>query len=223
MYVGTAQNFLTNLGAIIAVGCVIGLTGGIASGKSFVSAIIEELGGKIINADLIARQVVEPGMPAWQQIVDEFGEGILNSDLTIKRKELGRIVFADSGKLDKLNKITHPYITVEIERLLSQYRDSGVDGIVIDAPILLEMGLERLVDEVWVVAVDSATQLERLMKRDNLSVEGAKLRIQAQMPLEEKIKRADRVIDNRLTPDETKKKVEEIWKEVAGSERNDKR
>jgi dephospho-CoA kinase len=199
----------------MVLGYVIGLTGGIATGKSLVSAMIMELGGQIINADLIARQVVEPGMPAWKQIVDHFGEGILNSNQTIKRKELGRIVFADADKLDQLNKITHPFIIAEIERQLSCCRDSlDKEIVVIDAPILLELGLERLVDEVWVVTVDPAAQLERLMKRDNLSAEEAKLRIQAQMPLEEKVKRADRVIDNRHAPDETKKQVKEIWREI---------
>ena len=197
------------------MGYVIGLTGGIATGKSLVSAMIMELGGQIINADLIARKVVEPGTPAWKQIADHFGEGILNSNQTIKRKELGRIVFADADKLDQLNKITHPFIIAEIERQLSCCRDSlDKEIIVIDAPILLELGLERLVDEVWVVTVDPAAQLERLMKRDNLSAEEAKLRIQAQMPLEEKVKRADRVIDNRHTPEETKKQVKEIWREI---------
>lgn len=197
------------------MGYVIGLTGGIATGKSLVSDMIKELGGQVIDADLVARQVVEPGMPAWQQMVDQFGEGILNNDLTIKRKELGRIVFADAFMLDKLNKITHPHIISEIERQLNYYKNSGYKGVVVvDAPLLLELGLEKLVDEVWVVAVDAATQLERLMKRDNLTAEEAKLRIQAQMPLEEKIKRADRVIDNRFTPEETRKQVEEIWQKI---------
>ncbi|MDD2556597.1 MAG: dephospho-CoA kinase [Syntrophaceticus sp.] len=198
------------------MGCVIGLTGGIASGKSLVSGMLKELGGQIIDADLISRQVVEPGKPAWQQIVKEFGEGIINEDQTIKRKKLGSIVFADPDQLDKLNKITHPYITEEIEELLEEYRESGQGGVmVLDAPLLLELGMERLVDQVWVVAVDYDTQLERLMKRDNLSAEEAKCHIQAQMPLEKKIKRADRVIDNHFTLNETKQQVEEFWQEIA--------
>lgn len=197
------------------MGYVIGLTGGIASGKSLVSSKIKDLGGQIIDADLISRQVVKPGKPAWKLIVKEFGKGIINQDQTIKRKKLGSIVFADPDKLDKLNKITHPYITMEIEKLLKEYRESGQGGVmVLDAPILLELGMERLVDQVWVVAVDSKTQLERLMKRDNLSAEEAKRRINTQMPLKEKIKRADRVIDNRFTPNKTKKYVEEIWQET---------
>ncbi|MGI6406714.1 MAG: dephospho-CoA kinase [Syntrophaceticus sp.] len=197
------------------MGYIIGLTGGIASGKSFVSEMLKELGAQIIDADLISRQVVEPGKPAWKKIVKEFGKGIINEDQTIKRKKLGSIVFADPDKLDKLNKITHPYITMEIEKLLKEYRESGKEGImVLDAPILLELGMERLVDQVWVVAVDSETQLERLMKRDKLSAEEAKRRIRVQMPLKEKIKRADQVIDNRFTPNETKKQLEMIWQET---------
>ncbi len=197
------------------MGPVIGLTGGIASGKSLVSEYLKELGAQVIDADLIARQVVKPGLPAWQQIVDEFGEGILNSDLTLKRKKLGRIVFTDPVKLDKLNKITHPYITAAIEMLVQEHRTAGIKGIVVvEAPILLELGMDRLVDEVWVVAVDPAIQLERLMKRDNITAEEAKLRMKAQMPLDEKLKRADRVIDNRYSLDKTKKQVEGIWQEM---------
>lgn len=197
------------------MGYVIGLTGGIASGKSLVSGIIKGLGGQIIDADFISRQVVEPGKPAWQQIVKEFGKVIINEDQTINRKKLGSIVFADPDQLDKLNKITHSYITKEIEELLKEYRESGRSEIMIlDAPLLLELGMERLVDQVWVVAVDYDLQLERLMKRDSLSAAEAKHRIQSQMPLEEKIKRADRVIDNRFTLNETKQQVEEFWQQI---------
>lgn len=108
------------------MGYIIGLTGGIASGKSFVSEMLKELGAQIIDADLISRQVVEPGKPAWKKIVKEFGKGIINEDQTIKRKKLGSIVFADPDKLDKLNKITHPYITMEIEKLLKESRRESV-------------------------------------------------------------------------------------------------
>ncbi|MFY9140558.1 MAG: dephospho-CoA kinase [Thermacetogeniaceae bacterium] len=190
---------------------VIGLTGGIASGKSAVSAMLKELGAKVISADLISRQVVEPGLPAWRQIVDEFQESILNKDGTINRKKLGEIVFSDPAKLDRLNKITHPYIIAEIEKLLAEHRASGEGVLVLEAPLLLELGLEHMVDEVWVVAVEPELQLQRLMDRDKLSVREAKLRIEAQMPLEEKLKKADRVIDNSGTLQETKDQLEKIW------------
>lgn len=191
---------------------VIGLTGGIASGKSAVSAVLKELGAEVIDADIISRQVVEPGLPAWQQIVDEFQESILNKDGTINRKKLGEIVFADPAKLDKLNKITHPYIIAEIENLIAKHRSSGEKGVVVlEAPLLLELGLERLVDEVWVVAVHPTIQLKRLMERDKLSTRAAVNRIEAQMPLEEKVKKADRVIDNSGTLQETEEQVKKIW------------
>jgi len=190
---------------------VIGLTGGIASGKSAVSAMLKDLGAKVINADLVSRQVVEPGKPAWQQIVDEFQESILNKDGTINRKKLGEIVFSDPAKLDRLNKITHPYIIAEIEQQIAEHRASGEGVLVLEAPLLLELGLERMVDEVWVVAVKPEVQLKRLMERDKLSVKEAQLRIESQMPLEEKLKKADRVIDNSGTLQETWDQVERIW------------
>lgn len=197
------------------MGRLIGLTGGIASGKSLVSAYLRELGAQIIDADQIARRVVQPGGAALREIVAEFGDSLLNSDGTLNRKELGRIVFSDPAKLERLNRITHPRILAEMEMLLEKCRMCGAGRvIVLDVPLLFEVGLDRLVDEVWVVAVDYSTQLERLMKRDNLSEEEARRRIAAQIPMDEKIRRADRVIDNRFAPEETKRQVREIWEDI---------
>lgn len=197
------------------MGRVIGLTGGIASGKSLVSAYLRELGAQIIDADEIARRVVQPGGPVLREIVAEFGDAVLNADGTLNRKELGRIVFSDPAKLDRLNRIIHPQILAEIKMLLNKHRKSGSERIaVLDAPLLYEVGGEGLVDEVWVVDVDYPTQLKRLMRRDNLSEEDARRRIAAQIPLDEKVRRADRVIDNRSTPEDTRRQVRRLWEEL---------
>ncbi len=191
---------------------VIGLTGGIASGKSLVSRFLRELGAIIIDADQVARDVVRTGSPAWRQIVQEFGETVCKPDGSLDRKALGRFVFSDTSKLDKLNRITHPYIISEIKRLLDGYRKNFPDAVVVlDAPLLLEVGIEGMVDEVWVVYVDYQTQLERLMKRNGLSSKEAARRISSQIPLEEKVKLADHVIDNRGDPEETFLQVRRLW------------
>ncbi|HHW39998.1 MAG TPA: dephospho-CoA kinase [Syntrophomonadaceae bacterium] len=191
---------------------VIGLTGGIASGKSLVSRYLRELGAIIIDCDQVARDVVRTGSSAWRQIVQEFGETVCKPDGSLDREALGRIVFSDTEKLDKLNRITHPYIISEIRRLFDDYRKNFPDAVVVlDAPLLLEVGLEGMVDEVWVVYVDYQTQLERLMKRDGFSSEEAACRISSQIPLEEKVKLADHVIDNRGDPEETFLQVRRLW------------
>lgn len=198
--------------------CIIGLTGGIASGKSLVSTMLQKLGAVVIDADRIARDMVEPGRPALMLIVRKFGQDVLNPDGSLNREALSQIVFSDPKKLNKLNQITHPFIIKEIKRLLKKYqRIYSEKVIVVDAPLLLEVGLERMVNEVWVVYVDFLTQLKRLMKRDDLTEEKAYQRIRAQTPLEEKVKKAARVIDNRGTPKETEAQVKRIWHEITKS------
>lgn len=198
---------------------VIGLTGGIASGKSLVSRLLRELGALVIDADQIAREVVEPGKPAYHSILREFGNQVLNPDGSLNRQALGRLVFSDPRKLERLNQITHPLIIAEIQKLLKSYRLLFPEkAVVLDAPLLYEAGLESIVDEVWVVYVDYPTQLQRLMERDGLTREEARRRIEAQLPLEEKVKRADRVIDNRGTPEETALQVRKLWNEIAKSQ-----
>ncbi|MDH7577995.1 MAG: dephospho-CoA kinase [Bacillota bacterium] len=194
---------------------VIGLTGGIASGKSLVSRQLRALGALVIDADQIAREVVQPGKPAYQSIVREFGKEVLNPDGSLNRQALGRLVFSDPKKLDKLNRITHPPIIAEIEKLFKIYRALFPEKVVaLEAPLLYEAGLEKMVDEVWVVFVDFRTQLRRLMERDGLSEEEARRRIEAQLPLAEKVKRAHRVIDNGGSPEETERQVRKIWNEM---------
>lgn len=199
---------------------IIGLTGGIASGKSLVSSYLASLGAGVIDADLVAREVVEPGRPALAEVVREFGPGVLSSDGTLNRKELGRLVFSDQARLDRLNRITHPYILEIIRERLEAYRAASPCGaVVIDAPLLIETGLHRLVDEVWVVYVDPTTQLQRLMKRDRLTPEAAAQRIASQLPLEEKVRYAHRIIYNRGEPEETLRQVRMIWLNLRGQGR----
>ncbi len=181
---------------------IIGLTGGIASGKSTASRTLRELGCIIIDADEVARYTVEPGRPAWREIVEFFGPDILNSDKTINREKLGLIVFAHPDYLKKLNELTHPLIMDEIRRRLKQAgREHPTGVLVLEVPLLYETNMQVLCDMVWVVWVDLETQVTRLMHRDGISREDALRRIQSQMPLDEKAQRADLIICNTGSPD----------------------
>ncbi|MDN5331376.1 MAG: dephospho-CoA kinase [Tepidanaerobacteraceae bacterium] len=194
---------------------VIGLTGGIASGKSTVSRMLRQKGAYIIDADEIAREIVKPGKPAWEDIVRYFGKEILDESGNIRRKKLAKIVFSDEKKLNLLNRITHPRIVEEIKREIEACRRRNEKIVIIDAALLLEIGLDVLVDEVWVVAVDEKTQIDRLIKRESsISYAEAMERIRAQMPLEEKLKFATRIIDNSGDIENTQKQVDEIWREI---------
>lgn len=193
---------------------VIGLTGGIASGKSLVSRELQRLGAPVIDADQIAREVVQPGKPAWEMIVREFGRSFLDSSGCLDRKALARLVFSNPRELEKLNRITHPRILAEIARQVQQYRSAHTEVVVLDAPLLFETGLDRAVDEIWVVNIDAPTQVRRLMERDGLTEQEARRRIELQMPLPEKVRRANRVFDNMGTPEMTACQVREAWSRV---------
>jgi dephospho-CoA kinase len=196
----------------------IGLTGGIASGKSTVSQMLRELGGWIIDADQIARKVVEPGRPAWREIVDHFGDRVLLPDQTIDRGLLGAIVFHDEKERRVLNRIVHPHVREEMIRETEQVRLHHPQGIIIwDVPLLIEGGLYHQVEKVIVVYVDPDIQLRRLMNRNGLSEDEAKRRIASQMPLSEKVKYADFLIDNNGTLEETRKQVNRIWNAIRAS------
>ncbi|WP_429162772.1 dephospho-CoA kinase [Desulfitispora alkaliphila] len=193
---------------------IIGLTGGVASGKSTVSELLKQLGAKIIDADKVAREVVLPGTLAYEKIVQEFGESVLSETGQIDRKKLGNIIFSDESKRDKLNKITHPEIEKEIVKRIEFYRNSGADIIVVDAPLLIEAGMLHLVEELWVVYVDRDIQMERLIKRDQISKEKAKAIVASQMDIEEKKAHGDVVIDNSNKLEHTKLQVERLWTEL---------
>lgn len=193
---------------------VIGLTGGIASGKSTVSRHLAKLGAIILDADQIAREIVAPGKPALQEIVKEFGEDVLLPDGSLDRSRLGKLVFADKAKRDRLNQITHPKIFAEIRERIAKLRESYDclhRVVVIDAPLLIEAGFVPLVESVWLVAVDEETQIKRLMERDGYSREEAEARLKSQMPLEQKLAYADHIIQNTGTVEETIARVNELW------------
>ncbi|MCL6450142.1 MAG: dephospho-CoA kinase [Acetobacteraceae bacterium] len=194
---------------------VIGLTGGIASGKSTVSQMLRQLGAEVIDSDLVARQVIEPESPAWRELVEEFGRFILNRDGTINRRRLGGLVFGHPGRLRRLNQITHPRILARVRGLVEEARRRDGDRVlVIDAPLLIEVGMQSLVDQVWVVMVDPETQVKRLMARDRFTFQEALNRLSAQLPLEEKARQAHAVIDNRGGVEETRAQILRLWQAI---------
>jgi dephospho-CoA kinase len=190
---------------------IIGLTGGIASGKSSVARILEALGVAVIDADQLSREAVAPGEEAYCSIVAGFGEGILNPDRTINRQALGKIVFSDSAARRRLERITHPAIARLAEAKLTALRNAGTPVVVYMAPLLIEAGVTSRVDEIWVVYADRETQVARLMLRDGLSRDEALQRVAAQMPMEEKRTYGRIVIDNSGTLEETERQVKDLW------------
>jgi dephospho-CoA kinase len=176
---------------------LVGLTGGIATGKSTVAAMFRALGCPLIDADVLAREVVEPGEPALDEIVREFGAGVLGADGRLDRKAVAVVVFADADRRRRLEAITHPRIRERLAGRLTALTRSGFDGVVIfDAAVIVESGGYRQMDRLVVVVADEATQLARLRARDGLTEQEALQRIRSQMPLAEKVKLADHVIDN---------------------------
>ncbi|OGO77156.1 MAG: dephospho-CoA kinase [Clostridiales bacterium GWB2_37_7] len=190
---------------------VIGLTGGIASGKSTISDMLKELGAAVIDVDLVGRYVVSQGGNAYNRIIASFGRNILMPDGSINRKKLGNIVFSDREKLRLLNEITHPAIIEKVNEITVELQRQQKKAVVIDAAILIEMGLDKHVDCVWLVSTDRETQLHRVMERDKLSSENAMNRINAQMSNEDRLKYADAVIDTTQPIDDVKNKVKELW------------
>ncbi|MEG6566090.1 dephospho-CoA kinase [Thermoanaerobacterium saccharolyticum] len=191
---------------------VIGLTGGIASGKSTVSSILKSLGAVIIDADVVSREIMIKGTETYNILVSVFGKEILRKDGEIDRRKLGNLVFADEEKLNKLNEITHPEIIKRIKDIIEEERKKGKEkAIVLDAALLIEMKLFNMVDEVWLVVVDKKTQIRRLMKRDNLSYKDALNRIKSQMSIEDKMKYADFIINNCKDFNAIKRQVELLW------------
>ena len=191
---------------------VIGLTGNIGSGKSCVANMFKQLGAKIIDADLVARSIVQPGEIAWAEIIEEFGDEILNNNKTINRKKLGNIVFSNKEKIQKLNNITHPRIIARIKELINRYKEEASGVVIIEAALIVEKGgLKNLIDYLIVVRTEDNLQLNRIIKRDNISKKEAISRIKSQMPVFEKAKYADFLIENSGTIEETRRQVEEIW------------
>lgn len=189
---------------------VIGLTGSIGTGKSTIANRFRELNIPVVDADKIAREVVEPHTETYRKIVETFGEEILHEDLTLNRKALGNIVFRDENKRKQLNSIIHPAIRKEMLRQRDEWIEKGKECVVLDIPLLYESKLTHFVDKVIVVYVDEDVQLQRIIERDKSSEEEAKNRIAAQIPVAEKAKMADAVIDNNGSIEDSYKQLEEI-------------
>ena len=191
---------------------VIGLTGGIASGKSTVSRILKNAGAVIIDADRIARDVVKKGLPAYQEIIATFGDKVLSPGGEIDRGVLGDIIFNDPQKKQLLNRIVHPYVSKETNLQLKHIQKTHSNTIVIlDIPLLLEAQMHKDLSEIIVVYVPEHTQIKRLMQRDGISEADALARVRSQMPIEEKKDLATIVIDNSGTRENTRKRTLEIF------------
>ena len=193
----------------------VGLTGGIASGKSTVAEAFARLGAKVLDADKVAREVVLPGQPAWRKLQQAFGPEFFLPDGEVNRSKLRRLVFADPEERSKLNAIVHPEVMKEINCRFEQLTTSAPDGVVVvDVPLLLEVGVAHRFDRVIVVYVTKSIQIERLRQRDGLSLEEARRALSTQMVLNKKVEQADYVIDNSGTRAETQAQVEEVWQEL---------
>jgi dephospho-CoA kinase len=191
---------------------VIGLTGGIATGKSTVAGMMEDLGARLIDADAVSREVVAVGEPAWQEIVTAFGAGVLSPDRSVDRRLLGDAVFGRPEALRRLNDIVHPRVIARIEERVRSFRNCpDAPALVVVAPLLIEAGICGLVDEIWLVTLDRDEQVNRLMRRDHFSVRQATDRLMAQMPQEEKVKYAHHLIDNSGDLAHTRRQVEALW------------
>lgn len=192
----------------------IGLTGGIASGKSTVSAYLVAMGAVLIDADQIAREVVLPGTPALNKIEQLFGTEVITEEGTLNRKKLGELVFANESSRKLLEGILHPEIREIMNQRMNQLEaDNPRRLVVVDVPLLYESGLASMFEKVMLVFVPREIQLERLVNRDGLSRGQAKARLEAQMPIEQKVQLADFVIDNSGTLEETGAQLQQFWRE----------
>jgi dephospho-CoA kinase len=196
---------------------VIGLTGGIATGKSSVARFFEERGIPVIDADLLAREAVLPGSPALERIVELFGGEILLNDGLLDRRHLGTLIFQEPEKRRQLEDILHPEIRKLAEERIAQAAEAGHQRVIYMAPLLIEAGATDRVDTVWVVTVRPEIQLERLMRRDGINREQAERIIGSQMPLSEKERCGSVVIDNSGTEAQTWKVLETVWAKETGS------
>lgn len=193
---------------------IVGLTGGIASGKSTVSNLFKSHGIPVVDADLVARDVLKKGTGGWKKAVEAFGEDILQENGQVDRPKLGRIVFSDPDKRQLLNRLLAPYISSGIFWEILKLWLKGCKVIVLDIPLLFEAKMDKWTKPIIVVWVDPETQLQRLMARDRTSVEDARNRIQAQMPLDVKITQADIVIDNTGSLEELNERFQKVVVQV---------
>ena len=199
---------------------VIGLTGGILSGKSTISGMLAEKGAIIIDADKIGHDAYKPYTKTWQELRDAFGDGILKKNGEIDRKRLGEIVFADPDTLIRLNRIVHPRMREMVREEIDCLKVEGVDVLVLEAAVLIEAGWTDLVDEVWVTIAPEQVVIKRLQERGGLSEEQARARIRSQIPADERAKHADIIIDTDCELSEVRARVEELWETLKNRKDN---
>lgn len=191
---------------------LIGLTGGVATGKSTVAQMFKQCGAVVIDADALAREVVQPDKPAWRDVVRTFSKKVLNPDRTINRQALGSIVFRYPAKRRRLERIIHPRVAREQQRLTREAARKDPTAVVLyDVPLLFEAGIDKRVQKIIVVTADQQTQIARLKKRNGLSRAEALRRIRSQMPLAKKAKRADLVIDGTVSRAVGRRRVQEAF------------
>jgi dephospho-CoA kinase len=194
---------------------ILGVTGGIASGKSTVVKLLEKKGCPVIDFDVIAREIVEPGKPAWKDILSYFGERVLREDRTLDREGLSDIIFRDMEKRKKLEGFTHPRINEEFVKRVNEIAAEDSNAIIqVDIPLLIEIGLQHFFHKILVVYAPPEVQIERLVRRDGISREKAADILQAQMPIDEKVGYADFVIRNEGSMEETKRQVDDFWEKI---------
>ena len=199
---------------------VIGLTGGIGTGKSEASRILGVLGAVVIDADRVGHEAYTPHTPAWQEVVAAFGEAVLQADGSIDRKKLGAIVFNDPGARVRLNTIMHPRMYDMIKAKIGDAQRAGAEVVVVEAALLIEAGWTSLVDEVWVVHSPEELAVQRVRSRNNLPEEEIRRRIRSQLPFEERAKHAQVIIDNVGTIEALRQEVAEQWsRRVKGKSR----
>jgi dephospho-CoA kinase len=196
----------------------IGLTGGIATGKSTVAALLATRGAVVVDADVLAREALVPGAPAFDEVVAAFGPGVLGESGTVDRGALGAVVFADPQRRAELERITHPRINALMQERILEALQSGAPLVVADIPLLFERRREDAFEGVLLVYAPAAIQLERIRERDGLDDLDAQRRLVAQLPIEEKRARATWVIDNGGTREATKAQVDDWWSKVVAAD-----
>ncbi len=195
---------------------LIGLTGGIGSGKSTVSRMLREQGASVVDADAVVRQLQERGQALWQLLFDQLGWPFFDAHGNLLRKRLASRLFSDERFRRELGTITHPIIRTVLNERHRALAAKGVSPIILDIPLLFESHWDQTVDEIWVVVASDSQQRTRIMARDGISEEEAQQRIQAQWPLAEKSARADRIIDNRGDLAQLEREVLSLWERVGG-------
>ena len=194
---------------------LVGLTGGMGSGKSLAASYFKTLGAQMIDADRISRELVAPGKPAWKEIIEEFGSNVLNPDQTLNRKQIAAIVFNDESKRKKLEDIIHPRVIVEEHRLYEKYQQENSRVLaVIDSALLIESGNYKNVDKVVVVQCGKEEQIRRVMERDGTARSEVEKRLNSQMPLEEKVVFGDYILRNDDTRESLKSQVGELYRNL---------